>query len=133
MKFAFLFSGAFGFLLVTAVGLASGRLLDLVLRDAAVACLLAAIVGRWFWTGLEKAFAQTLATRRAEAEAAEEAAEAAVAAAAAASRRPQAASPSATPASKTPASAAPAAKAPPAAPKPAAPPPAATPATAHRR
>lgn len=77
MRFAFLLSGAFGFLLVTAVGLGSGRVLDLVLRDAAVACLLSAFVGRWFWTGLESAFAQTLAARHAEAEAAEAAAAAA--------------------------------------------------------
>lgn len=71
MRFAFLFSGVFGFLLVGGVGLASGRDFEPLLRDAAIACLLCGFVGRWFWSGLERAFALTLAQRRAEAEAAE--------------------------------------------------------------
>ena len=74
MRFAFLISGAFGFFLVGGVGLASGRDFEPLLRDAALACLLCAFVGRWFWSGLEQAFAHTLAARRAEAEAAEAAA-----------------------------------------------------------
>jgi hypothetical protein len=69
MKFAFLLSGAFGFVLVTAVGLASDRALDLVLRDAALACLATAWLGRWFWRRLDEAFALTLAARRAAARA----------------------------------------------------------------
>lgn len=72
MRFAFLLSGAFGFFLVAAVGLASGRDIELVLRDAAVSCLLCAFVGRWFWHGLETAFAHTLAANRDAAEAAAE-------------------------------------------------------------
>lgn len=79
MRFAFLFSGAFGFFLVGGVGLASGRDFEPLLRDAAIACLLCAFVGRWFWSGLERAFAHTLAERRAEAEAAEASAPAPVA------------------------------------------------------
>lgn len=71
MRFAFLVSGVAGFLLVAVTGLSAGRALDLVLRDAALACLAAALVGRWFWRGLDRAFAQVLAARRAEAEAAE--------------------------------------------------------------
>lgn len=74
MRFAFLFSGACGFFLVVGVGLASGRDVEPLLRDGALACLLCALVGRWFWSGLEQAFARTLAARRAEAEAAEAAA-----------------------------------------------------------
>lgn len=73
MKYAVLCFGAAGFAIVAATGLAHGRALDLVLRDAALACLLTAWVGRWFWTVLESAFAQTLAARRAAALAAEEA------------------------------------------------------------
>ena len=69
MRFAFLLSGAFGFLLVLAVGLASDRALDLVLRDAALGCLATAWLGRWFWRRLDHAFALTLAARRASAEA----------------------------------------------------------------
>lgn len=71
MRFAFLLSGAAGFALVVLVGLGSGRDIDPVLRDAAVACVLCGFVGRWFWRGLESAFVQTLAARRAAAEAAE--------------------------------------------------------------
>jgi hypothetical protein len=67
MRFAFLVSGAFGFLLVGAVGLASGRDFEPVLRDAALACLAFAFVGRWFWGALEKAFAQSLAAHHAAA------------------------------------------------------------------
>ncbi len=71
MRFAFLISGIAGCLLVGLVGLASGRDFEPVLRDAALACLVCAFVGRWFWGGLERAFAETLAVRRAAAEAAE--------------------------------------------------------------
>lgn len=74
MKFAFLLSGVGGFLLVAMVGLASGRGFEPVLRDAALACLACGFVGRWFWLGLERAFAATLAERRAAEAAAEEAA-----------------------------------------------------------
>jgi hypothetical protein len=73
MKFAFLLSGAGGFLLVALVGLASGRGLEPVLRDAALACLACGFVGRWFWRGLERAFVETLSARRSAAAAAEEA------------------------------------------------------------
>ena len=81
MKFAFLLSGALGFFLVSVVGLGSGRDLEPVLRDAALACLVCAFVGRWFWSALETAFARALAERRAAAEAAEAAEIAAQAAA----------------------------------------------------
>ncbi len=73
MKFAVLSFGAAGFFIVALTGLASGRAPDLVLRDGALACLLTAWVGRWFWRNLETAFAQTLDARRAAAQAAEEA------------------------------------------------------------
>ncbi len=97
MRFAFLVSGAFGFFLVLAVGLGSGRDLEPVLRDAAVACLLSAFVGRWFWRGLEIAFARTLPERRA----ALEAAEAEAAAPAPAPATPPRAGASSTPSAKT--------------------------------
>jgi len=106
MRFAFLLSGAFGFFLVAAVGLGSGRDLEPVLRDAAVACLLAAFVGRWFWQGLETAFARTLADRHAALEAAE--AEAAASAAAAPAPSPRVSAAPAKPASPAPKSPAPA-------------------------
>lgn len=77
MKYVVLSSGAFGFLLVAVAGFTAERPVDLVLRDAALACLATAFLGRWFWGVLDRAFAETVATRRAAAEAAELAAEAA--------------------------------------------------------
>jgi hypothetical protein len=76
MKYAFLFSGVSGFLLVAVVGYLADRQFDLVLRDAALACLGSALVGRWFWSVLDRAFASTLEVRRAAAEAAHAAEEA---------------------------------------------------------
>lgn len=69
MRYVFLFSGACGFLLVAAVGFSAERSFDLVLRDAAIGCLVSALVGRWFWSVMDSAFAATVAVRRAAAEA----------------------------------------------------------------
>lgn len=80
MKYVVLSSGAFGFLLVAVAGFTAERPADLVLRDAALACLATAFLGRWFWSTLDRAFSETLTARRAAAEAAELAAEAAEAA-----------------------------------------------------
>lgn len=76
MRYVFLFSGVSGFVLVAAVGYFAERPFDLVLRDAALACLGSALVGRWFWSVLDGAFAATLEVRRAAAEAAQAAEEA---------------------------------------------------------
>jgi hypothetical protein len=77
MKYAVLSSGAFGFVVVAVAGFTADRPADLVLRDAALACLATAFLGRWFWGVLDRAFADTVTARRAAAEAAELAAEAA--------------------------------------------------------
>lgn len=75
MKFAFQVGGCAGFLVVAATGYLADRAMDLVLRDAAIGCLIGALLFRWFWTVLVKAFDQTLyAKRLAEAEAAAHAA-----------------------------------------------------------
>jgi hypothetical protein len=106
MKYAVLSSGAFGFVVVAVAGFTADRPADLVLRDAALACLATAFLGRWFWGVLDRAFADTVTARRAAAEAAELAAEAAEA-----KKKDKAASstsPAATPAS-SPRQAAPAA------------------------
>jgi hypothetical protein len=50
MKFAFLAGGFLGFALVALAGFTAGRSADLVLRDAALACLVGALVLRWFWS-----------------------------------------------------------------------------------
>jgi hypothetical protein len=70
MRYVFLFSGVCGFVLVAAVGYYAERPFDLVLRDAALACLGSALVGRWFWRVLDRAFAATMDARRAATDAA---------------------------------------------------------------
>jgi hypothetical protein len=73
MRFVFILSGFTGFLLVALTGFLADRAPDAVLRDAALGCLIAALLGRWFWRNLQNAVAQTAALRRATAEAAAEA------------------------------------------------------------
>jgi hypothetical protein len=72
MQFIVLLFGALGFSLVMVAGFSAGRQPDLVLRDAALGCLAAAIVGKWFGHVIDQAFAQTLAATRAEQQAAVE-------------------------------------------------------------
>lgn len=77
MKFAVLAFGALGFAIVAVAGFSADRQPDLILRDAAVGCVVTAMAGRWFWRVLDRAFAETVAARReaaAEAAAAEAAA-----------------------------------------------------------
>ncbi len=81
MKFAVLAFGALGFAVVAVAGFSAHRQPDLILRDAALGCLVTAIVGRWFWRVLDRAFAETVAARRAAAQAAADVAASAVAAA----------------------------------------------------
>jgi len=71
MKYFVLGAGALGFAAVAIAGFTADRLPDLVVRDAALACLATALIGRWFWGVLDRAFADTVAARRAAAEAAE--------------------------------------------------------------
>lgn len=73
MKFAFLAGGFTGFALAAIVGLTAGRDADLVLRDAAMACLAGAFLFRWFWSVLINAFVVTARARHAAAIAEEEA------------------------------------------------------------
>lgn len=79
MKFAFLLSGALGFAVVAITGYHAERQPDLVLRDAALACLGMAVLGRWFWGIVDRSFAHALHTRIAAEQAAEQAAAAAAA------------------------------------------------------
>jgi hypothetical protein len=73
MKFAFLAGGFTGFALAAVVGLTAGRDADLVLRDAAIACLVGAFLFRWFWSVLINAFVVTARAKQAAAIAEEEA------------------------------------------------------------
>jgi pyruvate/2-oxoglutarate dehydrogenase complex dihydrolipoamide acyltransferase (E2) component len=104
MKFAFLLSGAVGFAIVALTGYNAGRQPDLVLRDAALACLGMAILGRWFWGIVDRSFAHALHARIA----AEQAAEAAAAEAAAEAKARAANPPPASTAKSSPAATRPA-------------------------
>ncbi len=80
MKALFLAGGFAGFVLSSIAGVMAGRAPDLILRDAAIGCLVGALLVRWFWRVLLKAFKETLAVRRRaadEAAAAQESARAA--------------------------------------------------------
>ncbi len=65
MKYAFLAGGFLGFSLTVVTGLLAGRVPDLVLRDAAIGCLAGALLFRWFWSVLTKAFIATVQAKRA--------------------------------------------------------------------
>lgn len=98
MKFAFLFSGALGFAIVAVTGYHADRQPDLVLRDAALACLGMAMLGRWFWSIVDRSFAHAMEARIAADHAAEQAA-----ATAAAEAKAKAAQPLSSPAKSSPA------------------------------
>ncbi len=71
MKFIFLAGGFVGFSLTALAGLGAGRDAALVLRDAAIGCLVGALLFRWFWSVVVKALAETVERHRREALAAE--------------------------------------------------------------
>jgi divalent metal cation (Fe/Co/Zn/Cd) transporter len=67
MKFVFLAGGFVGFALAASSGLSAGREAGFVLRDAAVGCLVGAMLFRWFWSVVVKALTVTIERRRSEA------------------------------------------------------------------
>lgn len=77
MKFVFLAGGFAGFALTAATGFFADRTPDLVLRDSMIACLVCALLFRWFWSVLVQALTETVNAKRAAAEAALAAANAA--------------------------------------------------------
>lgn len=64
MKFVFLSGGLAGFLLAAAAGYHAGRAPDRVLFDAALGCLLGAVLFRWFWSVLLRGFREAYLTRQ---------------------------------------------------------------------
>ena len=64
MKFIFLLGGLAGFTLSALAGLHAGRALDHVLFDAALGCLMGALLFRWFWSVLLHGFRETYLTRQ---------------------------------------------------------------------
>lgn len=77
MKFIFLAGGFAGFALTAVIGLMAERSPDMVLRDAMIACIVSALLFRWFWSVLVRALTETVNAKRAAAEAALAAASAA--------------------------------------------------------
>lgn len=87
MRSIFLLGGFCGFCLVLVGGWVAGRPLSLVLRDAAIACLVMALLFRWVWNLIVKSFHETATIRKARLLQAEMAADEAAAASAALSPR----------------------------------------------
>jgi hypothetical protein len=64
MKTLFLAGGFAGFALSALTGFLAGRAPDLILRDAAIGCLVGALLVRWFWGVLLSGFHETLIAHR---------------------------------------------------------------------
>ena len=67
MKFVFLSGGLAGFLIAGAAGYHADRAADRVLFDAALGCLVGAVLFRWFWTVLLHGFRETYLNRQRDA------------------------------------------------------------------
>jgi hypothetical protein len=65
MKFIFLIGGLAGFLCATAAGYLADRSWDRIFFDAAVGCLVGALLFRWFWTVLVRGIRETILYRHA--------------------------------------------------------------------
>ena len=81
MRSIFLLGGFIGFLVVAVSELQAGIPGDRILLDAAIGCLVGAVLFRWFWSALVKALTHAVKAKRAERAEAAEAAAAAKAAA----------------------------------------------------
>jgi hypothetical protein len=81
MKFVFLAGGFAGFLTAGITGWSSDHSAQRTLLDAAIGCLVGAMLFRWFWTVLVGGIRETLVLRHAAATAAAAAAESASASA----------------------------------------------------
>lgn len=67
MRYAFFIGGFTGFMLAALAGFLAERPGEIVLRDAAISCLIAAFLFRWFWSVVVKVFIETAHQRRQEA------------------------------------------------------------------
>ncbi len=67
MKFVFLAGGFAGFSLAAAAGWWADRPADRILFDAALGCLVGALLFRWFWTILVGGIRETILARHAAA------------------------------------------------------------------
>ena len=67
MRYAFFIGGFVGFTLVALAGFLAGRSGEIVFRDAALSCVVAAFLFRWFWSVVVKAFIEAAHQRRQQA------------------------------------------------------------------
>jgi hypothetical protein len=67
MRYAFLIGGFVGFMLTALAGFLAERSSEIVLRDAAISCVIAAFLFRWFWSVVVKAFIEAAHQRRQQA------------------------------------------------------------------
>lgn len=65
MKFVFLAGGVTGFLVAAASSALADHAADRVFFDAAVGCLVGALLFRWFWTILVRGIRETILARHA--------------------------------------------------------------------
>lgn len=64
MRFVFLCGGTLGFVLAAAAGWLADRTPDRILLDAALGCLVGALLFRWFWTVLLRGLRETILSRQ---------------------------------------------------------------------
>jgi hypothetical protein len=74
MRYAFFLGGFVGFLLTALAGFLAERPGEIVFRDAAISCVVAAFLFRWFWSVVVKAFIEAAHLRRQQAAASAKAA-----------------------------------------------------------
>ena len=67
MRYAFFIGGFVGFTLVAVAGFLAERPGEIVFRDAALSCVVAAFLFRWFWSVVVKAFIEAAHLRRQQA------------------------------------------------------------------
>lgn len=67
MRYAFLTGGFIGFALTALAGFLADRPGEIVFRDAAISCVVAAFLFRWFWSVVVKAFVEAAHQRRQQA------------------------------------------------------------------
>ncbi len=67
MRYAFFIGGFIGFTATAAAGFLAGRPSEIVFRDAAISCVVAAFLFRWFWSVVVKAFVEAAHQRRQQA------------------------------------------------------------------
>ncbi|MBK8475543.1 MAG: hypothetical protein IPL39_04325 [Opitutaceae bacterium] len=67
MRYAFFLGGLVGFMLTALAGFLAERPGEIVFRDAAISCVVAAFLFRWFWSVVVKAFIEAAHQHRQQA------------------------------------------------------------------